>query len=107
MGADDAGEMFDGITRQMEMEIVPGEYIQKGSTVSDDAAKVVKEPDQYFEYTAKPDMDGKMKDVEEYIDDIDHEGFKEIAEEIKEIPGYPLRDKQGLASGGIARMLGE
>jgi hypothetical protein len=88
----------------MEMEIVPGEYIQKGSTVSDDAAKVVKEPDQYFEYTAKPDMDGKMKDVEEYIDDIDHEGFKEIAEEIKEIPGYPLRDKQGLASGGIARL---
>ena len=107
VGADDAGEMFDGITRQMEMEIVPGEYIQKGSTVSDDAAKMVKEPDQYFEYTAKPDMDGKMKDVEEYIDDIDHEGFKEIAEEIKEIPGYPLRDKQGLASGGIARMLGE
>ena len=107
VGTDDAGEMFDGITRQMEMEIVPGEYIQKGSTVSDDAAKVVKEPDQYFEYTAKPDMDGKMKDVEEYIDDIDHEGFKEIAEEIKEIPGYPLRDKQGLASGGIARMLGE
>ena len=104
VGADDAGEMFDGITRQMEMEIVPGEYIQKGSTVSDDAAKVVKEPDQYFEYTAKPDMDGKMKDVEEYIDDIDHEGFKEIAEEIKEIPGYPLRDKQGLASGGIARL---
>ena len=107
VGTDDAGEMFDGITRQMEMEIVPGEYIQKGSTVSDDAAKVVKEPDQYFEYTARPDMDGKMKDVEEYIDDIDHEGFKDIADEIKEIPGYPLRDKKGLASGGIARMLGE
>ena len=40
-------ESFDGIIREIEMEIVPGEYIQKGSTVSDEAAKAVKAPDEY------------------------------------------------------------
>ena len=29
-------------------------------------------------------MDGKMKDVEEYIDDMDHLDLKEIADEINQ-----------------------
>ena len=33
------------------------------------------------EYTARPDMDGKMKDVDEYIDDMDHLELKKIADE--------------------------
>ena len=106
-------ESFDGITREIEMEIIPGEYIQKGSTVSDDAAKAVKAPDEFREYTARPDMDGKMKDVDEYIDDMDHLELKEIADEAN-----PLRlkmynedmatiKKTKKASGGLAYALGE
>ena len=88
---------------EVEMEIIPGEYIQKGSTVSDDAAKAVKAPDEYVEYTAKPDMDGKLKDVEEYIDDMDHLDLKEIADEIDTL----IIKKTKKASGGLAYMLGE
>jgi hypothetical protein len=94
-------DSFDGITHEIEMEIIPGEYIQKGSTVSDDAAKVVKAPDEYAEYTARPDMDGKMKDVAEGIDDMDHLDLKEIADEAKDL----LKIKK--ASGGLAYALGE
>ena len=70
---------------EVEMEIIPGEYIQKGSTVSDDAAKAVKTNDEYVEYTARPDMDGKMKDIDEGIDDLDHLDLKKIADEIGDV----------------------
>jgi len=85
---------------EVHIEITPGGYIQKGSTVSDDAAKAVKAPDEYFEATVKPDMDGKMKDVIEEIDEIDHLDLKEIADEID-----TLVIKK--ASGGLAYALGE
>jgi hypothetical protein len=114
-------DSFDGITHEIEMNITPGEYIQKGSTVSDDAAKVVKAPDEYVEYTAKPDMDGKLKDVEEYIDDMDHLELKKIADEKhitksgktyydwtgQEFPGLDRPKKTKKASGGLAYALGE
>ena len=59
-------------------------------------------------------MDGKLKDVEEFIDDVDHLELKEIADEInvwdfdqnfyKNIkPNKPTKK----ASGGLAHMLGE
>jgi len=94
---------------EVEMEIMPGEYIQKGSTVSDDAAKAVKAPDEYVEYTAKPDMDGKMKDVEEYIDDMDHLELKKIADEANELEDVATGDifRKTKASGGLAYALGE
>ena len=92
---------------EIEMEIIPGEYIQKGSTVSDDAAKAVKEADQYVEYTAKPDMDGKLKDVEEYIDDVDHLELKEISDEIWDMRQFPDMKPTDFASGGLAYALGE
>ena len=85
---------------EVHIEITPGEYIQKGSTVSDDAAKAVKAPDEYFEGTVRPDMDGKMKDVEEFIDEGDHWDLKAIADEID-----TLIIKK--ASGGLAYALGE
>ena len=88
---------------EVEMEIMPGEYVQKGSTVSDDAAKAVKAPDEYAEYTAKPDMDGKLKDVDEYIDDMDHLDLKEIADEVDTL----MIKKTKKASGGLAGLLGE
>ena len=97
---------------EVEMEIIPGEYIQKGSTVSDDAAKAVKTNDEYVEYTARPDMDGKMKDIDEGIDDLDHLDLKKIADEIGDvyyedvnITGKLKKTKK--ASGGLAHMLGE
>ena len=59
---------------------------------------MVKEADQYFEGTVTPDMDGKMKDVVESIDEIDHLDLKKIADEINE----EVIIKR--ASGGLARM---
>jgi hypothetical protein len=91
-------ESFDGITHEIEMEIRPGEYVRS----ADEAAEgTIKAPDEYTEYTVKPDMDGKMKDVEEYIDDMDHLDLKEIADEAKDL----LKIKK--ASGGLAYALGE
>ena len=115
--AEDAstGKMHEGVSQEVQIEIIPGEYIQKGSTVSDDAAKAVKTPDEYFEGTVRPDMDGKMKDVDEYIDDMDHLELKEIADEANPYrlkvyeedmaTVHPKKTKK--ASGGLAHMLGE
>ena len=95
---------------EIEMEIIPGEYIQKGSTVSDDAAKSVKTTDDYFEGTVRPDMDGKMKDVDEYIEEMDHLELKEIADEIDTIDQHMwsgVKSDAKKASGGLAYALGE
>ena len=45
-------------------------------------------------------MDGKMKDIEEFVDDADHLDLKKIADEID-----TLVIKK--ASGGLAHLLGE
>ena len=50
---------FDGITHEVEMEITKGGLLLKIKQ-----GKMVKEGDEYVEYTARPDMDGKMKDVD-------------------------------------------
>ena len=77
---------------------------------ADETTKGKTPPDEYEELTVRPDEDGKMKDVEE---GIEPEGIKEILEEL-DVGGGNLDEltlqkiKQGkLASGGIARMLGE
>jgi hypothetical protein len=55
--------------------------------------------ESYDEATLFPDMDGKMKDIE---DGIEPDSIQEIIEEtIKEAPSIKK------AGGGIARMLGE
>ena len=106
-------DSFDGITHEIEMNITPGEYIKNKK------GKMIKAPDEYVEYTAKPDMDGKLKDVEEYIDDMDHLELKKIADEKhitksgktyydwtgQEFPDLPKKTKK--ASGGLAYALGE
>ena len=101
-------DSFDGISREVEMEISP-QYREQYDPESGlswykdaDGKKVyeTKIPDEYAEYTARPDMDGKLKDVDEFIDDVDHLELKEIADEIIDI-----RPKK--ASGGLAHMLGE
>ena len=52
--------------------------------------------DEYEEFTARPDFDGKMKDVEGGVPD-------EVIEEAMEELPIPIKK----ASGGIARMIGE
>ena len=57
--------------------------------------------EEYEEYTARPDMDGKMKDIEDGVpDEVVEEGtmFEDTMTEF---------GKTKKASGGIARMLGE
>ena len=54
-------------------------------------------PAQYDEVTVRPDMDGKMKDIEDGIDDI-----SEILEEVKK-SAPPIKK----AAGRLAYMLGE
>jgi hypothetical protein len=51
----------------------------------------------YEEATVSPDIDGKMKDVEMYIDDIDHSVLEEFVD----------KEKKKFKSGGLAYMLGE
>jgi hypothetical protein len=51
----------------------------------------------YEEATVSPDIDGKMKDVDMYIDDRDHAVLKEFVE----------KEKKKFKSGGLAYMLGE
>jgi len=96
---------------EIEMEISPQyrEQFDPDSGLSwytDSKGRKVYEtkiPDEYVEYTAKPDMDGKLKDVDEYIDDIDHLELKEIADEVDTL----IIKKSKKASGGLAYALGE
>ena len=100
---------------EIEMEISPRYREQSDpesglSWYKDEKGRKVYEteiPDEYAEYTAKPDMDGKLKDVDEGIDDLDHLELKEIADEaITEFDKFSkIRKKK--ASGGLAHMLGE
>jgi hypothetical protein len=84
-GGDEAG-----IAEEVYMTYKPGR--------ADEATGGKKVVDEYDEYTARPDIDGKMKDVEDGVPD-------EVVEE-----GTVFEDNMtefGKASGGIARMLGE
>ena len=84
-GGDEAG-----ISEEVYMTYKPG--------MIDETTKGGKTVDEYDEFTARPDIDGKMKDVEDGVpDDVIEEGtvFEDNMTEF------------GKASGGIARMLGE
>ena len=112
-------DSFDGITHEIEMEISPQfrEQFDPDSGLSwytDSKGRKVYEtkiPDEYTEFTARPDMDGKLKDVDEGIDDLDHLELKEIADELHEEGFYYPLDAgeklKGKASGGLAHLLGE
>ena len=85
------------------------EIIKKGDDVAEDvfmSYKVDEVPlkkggsrkvEEYEEYTARPDMEGKMKDIEPGVPD------NVIEEAMSEAPSIRIKK----ASGGIARMLGE
>jgi hypothetical protein len=61
-----------------------------------DTQKTVK-GEIYEEATVSPDIDGKMKDVDMYIDDRDHSVLEEFVD----------KEKKKFKSGGLAYMLGE
>ena len=91
-GGDEAG-----VSEEVYMTYKPGR--------GDEATKGTP-ADEYEEFTARPDIDGKMKDVEEGVpDEVVREGSigKELLEE--EIVEQIARYKK--ASGGLAYMLGE
>jgi len=82
-------DMFpEDVYMSYKVDEVPIKKGKKGST------KV----EEYEEYTARPDQDGKMKDVEEGVpDDVIEDGTM-FEDNITDF---------GKASGGLARMLGE
>jgi hypothetical protein len=51
----------------------------------------------YEEATVRPDAEGKMKDVDFYVDETDHKELQKIVDE----------EKSKFKSGGLAYMLGE
>jgi hypothetical protein len=85
------------------------EIIKKGDNVAEDVyisykvddvplrgKKGSKRVEEYEEYTARPDAEGKMKDIEQGVPD-------EVIDEAGDTTAMTLKR----ASGGIARMLGE
>ena len=92
-GGDEAG-----ISEEVYMTYKPG--------VADETTKGGKVVDEYEEFTARPDIDGKMKDVEDGVpDEVVREGSISKEELEQEIVEQIARDKK--ASGGLAYMLGE
>jgi hypothetical protein len=101
------GKTHEGIAQENHIQIDKGAWIEPELTKTGKVKKKsVKTKDEYVEGTVYPDMDGKMKDWQDGLDEAIHLEFKKIADEIDtlEIPGY---DRFSKASGGLARMLGE
>ena len=80
----------DNYTSEEYLQFEPG-----GQYYDETRKKVIKYPDEYEEVTVKPDYEGKMKDVDYGLDNID-----EILEEVGE-------SKIKKSGGGLAYMMGE
>ena len=95
------GKTHEGISQEHHMQIEKGQMGVKDEGLK--TQKAFQEPDEYIEGTVRPDMDGKMKDFEEGLDEDVHEFFKEIADEVDTL----VIKKTKKASGGLAHLLGE
>jgi hypothetical protein len=84
--AQEGGKEIDLMYSQMDEIKDEGLETQKSFTVTD-----------YEEATVRPDFEGKMKDVDFYVDEADHKELKKIVDE----------EKNKFKSGGLAYMLGE
>ncbi len=128
-------EMYEDLdTGDVRIKIIKGDpdapgYNQQELTLTKGQADETTKgtpADEYDEYTVKSDFDGKMKDVEDGLDDIediiDEIGVENITVKDLENAGYiperlpyEVRKKLGIkdapsikyASGGLAYMLGE
>ena len=76
------GKMHEGIAEEHHMQIERGETIIKDEGL--ETQKAIQAPDEYIEGSVRPDMDGKMKDFEDGLDEAVHLEFKKIADEIKD-----------------------
>jgi len=100
------GKTHEGIAQEHHMQIERGQMNVKDEGL--ETQKGFQEPDEYIEGTVRPDMDGKMKDFEEGLDEDVHEFFKEIADEgsfLTQKRDRVIKTKK--ASGGLAYALGE
>jgi hypothetical protein len=84
--AQEGGKEIDLMYSQMDEIKDEGLETQKAFTVTD-----------YEEATVRPDAEGKMKDVDFYVDEADHKELQKIVDE----------EKNKFKSGGLAYMLGE
>jgi hypothetical protein len=84
--AQEGGKEIDLMYSQMDEIKDEGLETQKSFTVTD-----------YEEATVRPDAEGKMKDVDFYVDEADHKELQKIVDE----------EKNKFKSGGLAYMLGE
>jgi hypothetical protein len=84
--AQEGGKEIDLMYSQMDEIKDEGLETQKTFTVTD-----------YEEATVRPDAEGKMKDVDFYVDEADHKELQKIVDE----------EKNKFKSGGLAYMLGE
>jgi hypothetical protein len=84
--AQEGGKEIDLMYSQMDEIKDEGLETQKSFTVTD-----------YEEATVRPDFEGKMKDVDFYVDEADHKELQKIVDE----------EKNKFKSGGLAYMLGE
>ena len=77
---------------------------------ADELTKGKTPPDEYDEFTARPDMDGKMKDVDEGLsENVEKEIIEEVSEgggNVDELTVQKIKRGE-LAGGGLAYMLGE
>ena len=92
----------DNYTSEEYLQFEPG-----GSYYDETRKKEIKYPTEYEEVTVKPDYEGKMKDVDYGLDNID-EIMREvdmIETDYKMAPSGKIRDKK--SGGGIAYMMGE
>ena len=99
------GKTHEGIYQENHIQIEKGEWIAPTKT-----KKGIQAKDEYIEGTVYPDMDGKMKDFEEGLDEAIHLDFQKIADEGSFLTQKRNRDKvikSKKASGGLAHMLGE
>ena len=86
----------EGAVGDME-GVMQEEYMVLKKGQADETTRGRTPPDEYEELTVRPDMEGKMKDVEGGLDSVE-----EIIEEVSK-KSVPIKK----AAGGLAYMLGE
>ena len=101
------GKTHEGISQENHIQIEKGQMQVKDEGL--ETQKSFQEPDEYFEGTVYPDMDGKMKDMQEGLDEAVHLDFKKIADEVDTLIIKKSKKASGgrvpLGGGGIIKVL--
>jgi len=70
--------------------IISDEYMTYKPGIADEATKGKRPPDEYEEYTVRPDAEGKLRETEGGLDSID-----EILEEVGDLDAMTLKKAEG------------